>query len=102
MATTKAFSVDTFRSKVLGEVQTICKEEGWKFEVDQNRGFAFQKWVGSLICAHEGIDEENVTTFSTNDLCFDVIIEDDDQKVIYYCQTKYVSINSNPALIEGE
>ena len=54
------------------------------------------------ICAHEGIDEEKITTFSTNDLCFDVIIEDDDQKVIYYCQTKYVSINSNPAVIEGE
>jgi hypothetical protein len=31
-----------------------------------------------------------------------VIIEDDDQKVIYFCQTKFVSVKSNPDLEESE
>jgi hypothetical protein len=68
MAATKAFSVETFRAKVVEEVQSICKDEGWKYDAEQHRGFAFQKWVANLICAHEGIDEEKVTTFSVNDL----------------------------------
>ena len=103
MATiSKALSVENFRDKVLQEVQEICTTQGLKFEAEQGRGFAFQKWVASLICAHEGVEEDKVTTFSTNDLKFDVIIEDDDQKVIYFCQTKFVSVKSNPDLVESE
>jgi hypothetical protein len=100
--TTKDLSVDKFRNKVLEEVQEICTAQGLKFEAEQGRGFAFQKWVASLICAHEGVDEDKATTFSTNDLKFDVVIEDDDQKVIYFCQTKSVSVKSNPDLSESE
>src|SRR5215211_2072768 len=99
---TKALSVDCFRSRVLQEVQEACAAEGLKCEVEQGRGVAFQKWVASLICAHEGVEEEKATTFATNDLKFDVIIEDDDQKAIYFCQTKFVSVKSNPDLVESE
>jgi hypothetical protein len=99
---TKTLSVENFRNKVLQEVQDVCAREGLKFDMDQARGFAFQKWVASLICLHEGVEEEKVTTFSTNDLKFDVIIEDDDQKVLYFCQTKFVSVKSNPDLLESE
>lgn len=81
--TNRGLSVENFRNKVLQEVQAICVDHGLKFDVEQSRGFAFQRWVASLICAHEGIEEEKITTFGTNDLGFDVIIEDDDQKVIY-------------------
>jgi hypothetical protein len=95
---TKTLSVENFRNKVLQEVQDVCAREGLKFDMDQARGFAFQKRVASLICLHEGVEEEKVTTFSTNDLKFDVIIEDDDQKVLYFCQTKFVSVRSNPDL----
>ena len=100
--TTKGLSVENFRNKVLQEVQDICTAQGLKFDVEQGRGFAFQKWVAALICAHEGVEDENVATFSTNDLKFDVIIEDDEQKVIYFCQTKFVSVKSNPNLAESE
>jgi len=103
MATTiKVLSVENFRNKLLQEVQEICTAQGLKFDVEQGRGFAFQKWVAALLCAHEGVDDDKVTTFSTNDLKFDVIIEDDDQKVIYFCQTKFVSVKSNPDLEETE
>jgi hypothetical protein len=103
MATdTKILSVENFRNKVLQEVQAICSAQGLIFDTEQGRGFAFQKWVGSLICAHEGVEEDKITSFSTNDLKFDVIIEDDDQKVIYLCQTKFVSVKSNPDLVESE
>jgi hypothetical protein len=100
--TNRGLSVENFRNKVLQEVQAICVDHGLKFDVEQSRGFAFQRWVASLICAHEGIEEEKITTFGTNDLGFDVIIEDHDQKVIYYCQTKFVSVKSNPDLNEQE
>jgi hypothetical protein len=99
---TKGLSVENFRNKVLQDVQEICTAQGLKFDVEQGRGFAFQKWAASLICAHEGMDEDKVTTFTTNDLKFDVIIEDDDEKVIYFCQTKFVSVKSNPDLVESE
>jgi hypothetical protein len=103
MATaTKGLSVENFRNKLLQEVQETCTAQGLKFDVEQGRGFAFQKWVSSLLCAHEGVEEDKVTTFSTNDLKFDVIIEDDDQKVIYFCQTKFASVKSNPDLSESE
>jgi hypothetical protein len=98
----KVLSVDGFRNKVIQEVEEICKANGWKFAEEQGRGFAFQQWVGKLLCAHEGVDEERIVTFTTNDLKFDVIIEDDDQKVLYICQTKFVSVKSNPDLIESE
>jgi hypothetical protein len=103
MATaTKGLSVENFRNKLLQEVQEACTAQGLKFDVEQGRGFAFQKWVASLLCAHEGVEEDKITTFSTNDLKFDVIIEDDDQKVLYFCQTKFVSVKSNPDLAESE
>lgn len=99
---TKVFSVDAFRAKVREEVEEICKANGWKFNDEQGRGFAFQRWTGNLLCAHEGVDEGRITTFTTNDLKFDVIIEDDEQKVLYLCQTKFVSLNQNPELNESE
>ncbi len=84
------------------EVEDVCQLNGWNFNDQQGRGFAFQKWVGRLLCTHEGVDEENVATFTTNDLKFDVIIEDDEQKALYICQTKFVSVSANPDLIESE
>jgi hypothetical protein len=99
---TKVLSVENFRNKVLQEVQEICTAQGLKFDVEQARGFAFQRWIALLICAHEGVEEDKFTTFSTNDLKFDVIVEDDNQKVIYFCQTKFVSVKSNPDLDESE
>jgi hypothetical protein len=102
MAANKGLSVENFRSKVLQEVQDVCTRQSLDFHNDQGRGFGFQIWVASLICAHEGVEEDKVTTFTTNDLKMDVIIEDDDQKVLYLCQTKFVSVKSNPDLIESE
>jgi AIPR protein len=98
----KVLSVDAFRAKVLQEVEEICKANGWKFADEQGRGFAFQRWTANLLCAHEGVEEDRIATFTTNDLKFDVIIEDDDQKVLYICQTKFVSVKSNLDLIESE
>jgi hypothetical protein len=63
---TKGLSVENFRNKVLQEVQEICTAQGLKFVVEQGRGFAFQKWVATLICVHEGVEEDKVATFSTN------------------------------------
>ena len=99
---TKVLSVDAFRNTVLQEVEETCQANGWKFNDEQGRGFAFQRWTANLLCAHEGIDEDKIATFTTNDLKFDVIIEDDEQKVLYICQTKFVSVKSNPDLIESE
>src|SRR4051812_23781980 len=98
----KELSVENFRAKVLQEMQETCTEQGLQFASDQGRGFAFQRWVASLICDHEGVEEDKITTFTTNDLKFDVIIEDDDEKAIYLCQTKFVSVKSNPDLDESE
>ncbi len=98
----KSLSVEQFRNKVLQEVQQICADEGLKFDDPLGRGFAFQKWTASLLCAHEGVEEDKIALFATNDLKFDVIVEDDDQKVLYLCQTKFVSVKSNPDLIESE
>jgi hypothetical protein len=81
-SSTKVLSVDAFRTTVRQEVEEICKENGWKFNEEQGRGFAFQRWTANLLCAHEGVDVDKITTFTTNDLKFDVIIEDDEQKVL--------------------
>ena len=70
---TNVVSVDAFRKLLRKEIEEICSEEGWKFESNQGAGFGFQKWVGNLICAHEDVEEDKVTVFSTNDLKFDVI-----------------------------
>jgi hypothetical protein len=99
---TKELSVENFRAKVLQDLQETCSEHGLQFASDQGRGFGFQRWVASLICDHEGVEEDKITTFTTNDLKFDVIIEDDDEKAIYLCQTKFVSVKSNPDLVESE
>jgi len=73
---TKVLSVDAFRSTVLQEVEETCQANGLKFNEEQGRGFAFQRWTANLLCAHEGVDEDKIATFTTNDLKFDVIIEE--------------------------
>ncbi len=92
----KALSVDAFRKRIVDDLRRTCEEHGWKFDVDQQRGFSFQLWVATLLCAHEGVEEDKIVTFTTNDLKIDVIIEDDDQKTLYICQTKFASVNNTP------
>jgi hypothetical protein len=67
-------------------LQETCSEHGLQFASDPGRGFGFQRWVASLICDHEGVEEDKITTFTTNDLKFNVIIEDDDETAEWLAQ----------------
>jgi AIPR protein len=99
----KVWTVDTFVSRVRDDVGGICKDNGWTYDNEQQRGFAFQQWIKDLICEHEGIDDdEAATVFTTNDLKIDVAIEDYDQKVLYLIQTKFLAPNQKKPLDETE
>lgn len=101
--TGKVLSVDSFKSRLEEDVREICRERGWSYDREQQRGIAFQIWFGRLLAQHEGVEwngEDGV--FSTNDLKIDVAIEDVDQKALYLIQSKFVSLRQNPPLNEAE
>ena len=97
------FSVETFRQQLQQEVRDICTDRQLNFNNETKRGQAFQYWTAHLIAQHEGLEvDPDECVFLTNDLKFDVVIEDGDQKTLYFAQTKFVSVQANPPLIEVE
>src|ERR1700692_2381682 len=53
---TAQMSVDAFKKIVRDGVQIACKNQGWNETKENERGYAFQKWVGELIVQREGLD----------------------------------------------
>jgi hypothetical protein len=49
-------SVDAFKKLVKEGVEDACKNQGWNNTKENERGYAFQKWVGELIIRREGLD----------------------------------------------
>lgn len=96
-------SVDDFKNLLRQQVERICADQGWRYDSEAERGWAFQRWAGELIIAREGLDT-NVDDgmFLSNDLKFDVVLEDVDRRVLYLVQAKYPSLAQSPPLIEDE
>ena len=96
-------SVDTFKKLIRDGVHSICTEQGWNEDKDNERGYAFQKWVGQLIAQREGLSA-NVDDgmFLSGDLMIDVALEDADRKLLYLIQTKFPSIAQSPTVPEDE
>jgi hypothetical protein len=46
---TPQMSVDAFKKLVREGVEDACKNQGWNNTKENERGYAFQKWVGELI-----------------------------------------------------
>ena len=100
---TAQMSVDAFKKIVRDGVQIACKNQGWNENKENERGYAFQKWVGELIVQREGLDT-NVDDgmFLSGDLKIDVALEDADRKLLYLIQTKYPSLAQSPPVSEDE
>jgi AIPR protein len=96
-------SVDAFKKIVRDGVQAACKNQGWNENKENERGYAFQKWVGQLVIQREGLDA-NVDDgmFLSGDLMIDVALEDADRKLLYLIQTKYPSLAQSPPISEDE
>src|SRR5208282_2675930 len=94
-------SVDAFKKIIREGVQAACKNQGWNETKENERGYAFQKWVADLIVQREGLDT-NVDDgmFLSGDLMIDVALEDADRKLLYLIQTKYPSLAQAPPIPE--
>src|SRR5581483_4934763 len=99
----KSMSVDSFRQQLRKEVTAVCETLGKNYDKEQDRGFAFEIWAAELLLRLESVDEEpeNVV-FKSNDLKIDIAFEDEDNKLLIFGQTKFVSIASNPDVPETE
>jgi hypothetical protein len=94
-------SVDGFKQIVRDGVDEICREFGWHKDKDQERGYAFQRWVGRLFVARDGLDVDvEAGCFHANDLKIDLALEDVDRKVLYLVQTKFMSLAALPTIDE--
>src|SRR5690349_19988706 len=98
-----ALSVDGFKSILRQQVERICDEQGWRYNNEAERGWAFQRWCGELLSNREGLDASvDDGMFLTNDIKIDVALEDADRRVLYLVQSKFMSIAQSPPLIEDE
>jgi hypothetical protein len=96
-------SVDAFKSILRQQVEKICADQGWQYDTEADRGWAFQRWAGDLLIAREGLDADvDDGMFLANDLKIDVVLEDVDRRVLYLIQAKYPSLAQSPPLIEDE
>jgi hypothetical protein len=96
-------SVDAFKRTVRQGVEEAAKTQGWNETKENERGYAFQKWVGELLIKREGLDA-NVDDgmFLSGDLMIDLALEDADRKLLYLVQTKYPSPAQSPPIPEDE
>ena len=102
--TTKALTTDQFRGLLNREVQEICRDSSLNYHNEADRGYAFQVWVARLFAERDaGIETgPEEACFSANDCKIDIVLEDPNQKVLYFAQCKYPSVASNPPINDGE
>jgi hypothetical protein len=96
-------TVDAFKNLLRQQVEKICTDQGWRYDTEAERGWAFQRWAGDLLIVREGLDA-NVDDgmFLSNDLKIDVVLEDVDRRMLYLIQAKYPSLAQSPPLVEDE
>jgi hypothetical protein len=98
-----AMSVNDFTNKLIKDVEKICRDIGKNYDKEQDRGFAFQLWCAELLSSVDGIEEDpSECVFKSNDLKFDIAMEDEDAKLLILAQTKYVSPRQKPDVDETE
>jgi hypothetical protein len=103
MPSSVSISVDGFRQALRKEVDALCKDLGKPYDKEGDRGYAFELWVANLLIAEYEIDAEPSTcTFISNDLKIDVAFDDDESKSLVLAQTKFVSVSSNPDILEDD
>ena len=91
--------------KVLTEgLKKICTDKRYDFNVDAQRGFAFQQWCAETYLNY---DQEMDTAvedalLGSNDLGADLIFEDTTRKFLMIGQCKYVSLSSPRDVKESE
>src|SRR5215212_9882563 len=51
----KTTAVEDFRSLIRREVEALCADEGWVYNSEVDRGYAFQRWCSSLLAHHERV-----------------------------------------------
>jgi hypothetical protein len=96
-------TVESFRRQLRSEVESICKELGRNYDRDQDRGYAFEIWCSELLLRMEGLEgDQSEFVYGSNDIKIDIAFDDDESKVLYIAQTKYVNINTNPDIPETE
>lgn len=102
--TTKALTTDQFRDLLRREVQQICHDSSLNFDTEADRGCAFQVWVARLFAQRDaGMETEpEEACFAANDCKIDIVLENPNQKVLYFAQCKFVSVAANPPLDDGE
>jgi hypothetical protein len=99
----KTHTVEDFKVDLRREVEAICKKEGFTYDKELERGYAFQRWCSELLSHHDGLEEDDaIDHFTSNDLKIDFIAEDMDEKALYLGQSKFVSLAASPPLDESE
>lgn len=89
MAGAKAFA-----ERIRREVKAICLEESLNFDVNVDRGTAFQFWCARKIAEHErGFSNSDDSTIvgGPNDLTMDLFLESDSDDRILICQCKFMT-----------
>jgi AIPR protein len=103
MRSNVGMSVDVFRQNLRNEVEEICKDTGKSYDKEADRGYAFELWVAGFLIRENDLEiEPESCAFQSNDLKIDIAFDDEESKIIVLAQTKFASLNQNPALSEDE
>jgi hypothetical protein len=98
-----SMSVDAFRQTLKQEVETICKDIGKSYDREADRGYAFELWIADLLIKTYDLEiDSHICTFKSNDLKIDIAFDDEESKALVLAQTKFVSLGSNPPVLEDE
>jgi AIPR protein len=93
-----------FKKVLTEDLKKICADKRYDFNIDAQRGFAFQQWCAQTYLNY---DQEMDTAvedalLGSNDLGADLIFEDSTRKYLMIGQCKYVSLSSPRDAKESE
>jgi hypothetical protein len=90
-------SVNQFQKRLTEEVKEVAEEQGWNFDNNTQRGYAFQLWVAKRIAEYElnyETDPEEAL-LKSKDLKADVVFDDPASKHLLICQCKFDKFRSS-------
>lgn len=90
-----SLTIETFRRRLKGDLESICADRGWDYSNNKQRGTAFELWFADLLRrANHGIDTPpDEAVLGTSDLLADVVLEDAIAERLVIAQCKSGSLS---------
>jgi hypothetical protein len=84
-------NLQEFQKTLEAQVREVCSECGWKYDAQNERGYAFQLWFARLLKQYDPALETDPedSLLKSRDLRIDILLDDSDRQNQYLVQCKF-------------